>query len=151
MPNDTHGHHKPEIWSQKCQESGNQEPASQHTFQQSQGGRRQGRSLKIYIYVYRIPVRARSAVYVIGFLSMQQFRSLSLACLAQLAQLSLLSLIHLTFNCLAQFAQLRLLILAPLPWISLLSLAFLAFLEQLAQLSLAQLSLVQFAQLSSPI
>jgi hypothetical protein len=20
MPNDTHGHHKPEIWSQKCQE-----------------------------------------------------------------------------------------------------------------------------------
>ena len=47
MPNDTHGHHKPEIWSQKCQESGNQEPASQHTFQQSQGGRRQGRSRKI--------------------------------------------------------------------------------------------------------
>ena len=34
MPNDTHGHHKPEIWSQKCQESGNQDPASQHTFQQ---------------------------------------------------------------------------------------------------------------------
>ena len=34
MPNDTHGHHKPEIWSQKCRESGNQEPASQHTFQQ---------------------------------------------------------------------------------------------------------------------
>ena len=34
MPNDTHGHYKSEIWSQKCQESGNQEPASQHTFQQ---------------------------------------------------------------------------------------------------------------------
>ena len=25
MPNDTHGHYKSEIWSQKCQESGNQE------------------------------------------------------------------------------------------------------------------------------
>jgi hypothetical protein len=34
MPNDTQGHHKPEIWLQKCQESGIQEPASQHTFQQ---------------------------------------------------------------------------------------------------------------------
>ena len=34
MPNDTHGHYKSEIWSQKCQESGNREPASQHTFQQ---------------------------------------------------------------------------------------------------------------------
>ena len=34
MPNDTHGHHKHEIWSQKCRESGNQEPASQYTFQQ---------------------------------------------------------------------------------------------------------------------
>ena len=50
LPNDTHGHHKPEIWSQTCQESSNQEPASQHTFQQSQGGRRQGRSLKINKY-----------------------------------------------------------------------------------------------------
>ena len=34
MPNDTHGHHKPENWLQKCQESSIQEPASQHTFQQ---------------------------------------------------------------------------------------------------------------------
>ena len=34
MPNDTHGHHKPENWLQNCQESSIQEPASQHTFQQ---------------------------------------------------------------------------------------------------------------------
>ena len=59
MPNDTHGHHKPEIWSQKCQESGNQEPASQHTFQPSQGGRRQGRSLKIILGPTNIPSSSR--------------------------------------------------------------------------------------------
>ena len=34
MPNDTHGHHKPENRLQKWQESGIQDPASQHTFQQ---------------------------------------------------------------------------------------------------------------------
>ena len=34
MPNDTHGHHKPENWLQKWQESSIQDPASQHTFQQ---------------------------------------------------------------------------------------------------------------------
>ena len=43
MPNDTHGHHKPEICLQKCQESAIQEPASHDC----QKGRRQGRSLKI--------------------------------------------------------------------------------------------------------
>ena len=32
--NDTHGHHKPEIWLQNCQESSIWEPASQHTCQQ---------------------------------------------------------------------------------------------------------------------
>ena len=34
IPNDTHGHHKPENWLQKCQASSIQEPASQHIFQQ---------------------------------------------------------------------------------------------------------------------
>ena len=43
MPNDTHGHHKPEICFQKCQESTIQEPASHDC----QKGRRQGRSLNI--------------------------------------------------------------------------------------------------------
>ena len=57
MPNDMHGHHKLKIGlQQKFQESGIQEPVSQHILhpgaRDCQRGRRQGRSLKIIIIIH---------------------------------------------------------------------------------------------------